>query len=74
MIYLAHQRILGQKVKVTWSQSVYSVATRQPCGTVSVAAVSPLNETVPHGRLVVLLKAIEWSVSVMHSIECPPSS
>jgi len=49
-----------------------------------VAVVSSHNETVPHGRLVarrhnsaglsVLLKAIEWSASVMHSIECSASS
>jgi len=40
----------------------------------SRCAVLPLNKTAPHGCLVVLLKAIELSASVMHSIECPASS
>ena len=44
-----------------------------------VAVMSSRNETVRHGRLVVRrhnreelsLNEVEWSASVMHSIECP---
>ena len=63
---------------------VHNVATRQPCSTVSLQlcrrATRPSRMVVTSvvTRLqpcrTVLLKAIEWSASVMHSIECPASS
>ena len=34
----------------------------------------PSRRATTQPRRTVLLKAIEWSASVMHSIECPPSS
>ena len=62
--YLAHQWILGQKVKGQGHRvkNLQKVATRQPCGAVSLHCNAAQRDGA--ARL----------ASVMHSIECPASS
>jgi len=50
---------------------VHNVATRQPCGTVSLRMCRPAR--LSRRARTVLLKTIKWSASVVHSLECPAS-
>jgi len=59
-LYRAHQRILDQKVKGQGHRVTKCITSRRDSAAPSRC-----------GCLVVLLKAIEWPTSVMHSIECP---
>jgi len=63
--YLAHQLILGQKVKGQGHRVTKCIMSRDETAVrhrVVAVVTTQLRKTV-------LLKAIEWSTSVMHSIE-----
>jgi len=78
--YLAHQLILGQKVKGQGHRITKFITSRRDsraapsrCGSVVAQRDGPAwpsRRATTQPRRTVLFKAIEWSASVMHSVDC----